>query len=190
MTINDAADESARDRRVTRERLARLQAEAIAEQGLRDLFQRQQEIQLLVTIAEAANSARTVAEAMQSALDAICDYTKWPVGHYCSVVSDPLEDDRRVVSTDTWHIRAEAGEQAAARTEAARLADELGLAGRILKSGAPVWIDDISSTSDAAAAAGLQFPGGEKPQAASAFRSSPAAKWRLSSIPRAGIHST
>ena len=135
MTINDAADESARDRRVTRERLARLQAEAIAEQGLRDLFQRQQEIQLLVTIAEAANSARTVSEAMQSALDAICDYTKWPVGHYCSVVSDPLEDDRRVVSTDTWHIRAEAGEQAVARTEAARLADELGLASRILKSG-------------------------------------------------------
>ena len=135
MTVAGASGESLRDRRFNRERLARLQAEAIAEQGLRDLFQRQQEIQLLVTIAEAANSARKVAEAMQSALDGICDYTKWPVGHYCSVVSDSLEDERRVVSTETWHIRADAGEEEAARTKAARLAGEIGLAGRILKCG-------------------------------------------------------
>jgi predicted signal transduction protein with EAL and GGDEF domain len=166
MTPAAGSGDSSRDRRFNRERLARLQAEAIAEQGLRDLFQRQQEIQLLVTIAEAANSARTVAEAMQSALDAICEYTKWPVGHHCSVVTDPLEDERRIVSTDTWHIRADVEHEAAARTEAARLADELCLGSQVLKTGAPVWIDDIANTSPAAAAAGFQYPGEEKPHAA------------------------
>lgn len=142
------------DRRFSRERQARLQAEAIAEQGLRDLFQRQQEIQLLGAIAEAANSARTVADAMKSALDAICSYMSWPIGRYCAVVTDSVEETHRVVPTDTWHVTATAPEHAVAPGAVRRLADELGLAGRVLATGAPLWIGDIAKDAPSDAVAG------------------------------------
>ena len=68
-------------RRLVRETSARLEAEAIAERGLRDLYQRQQEIVLLEAIAVAANEAQTIDSAINLAIRQICLYTKWPVGH-------------------------------------------------------------------------------------------------------------
>ena len=69
------------ERRLKRETNARLQAESLAERGLRDLYQRQQQIGLLETIAVAANEAVQVDDAMRKALVAICRFTDWPVGH-------------------------------------------------------------------------------------------------------------
>ena len=67
----DAAAEIARlQRRLKREVAARQEAEAIAERGLRDLFQRQQEIALLESIAVASNEAASVEDAMRHALEA------------------------------------------------------------------------------------------------------------------------
>ena len=69
----DTAAEVARlQRRVRREAAARHEAEAIAERGLRDLYQRQQEIALLESIAVAANEADDVHAAMGRALEAMC----------------------------------------------------------------------------------------------------------------------
>jgi hypothetical protein len=69
------------ERRLRREMAARQEAEAIAERGLRDLFQRQQEIQLLESIAVAANEAAGVSDAMKRALELVCRYANWPLGH-------------------------------------------------------------------------------------------------------------
>jgi hypothetical protein len=83
-------------KRLERERRARLQAEAIAEQGLRDLFDRQQELLLSEAIAQSANDASSVEAAMADALRIICQYTGWRVGHAWLSVGDlaagtPLE---------------------------------------------------------------------------------------------------
>ena len=77
----DFADEIRKLRqRAERERKARLTAESIAESGLRELYQKKQQIELLGTIAVAANEATCVKDILQIALDKICQNTGWPLG--------------------------------------------------------------------------------------------------------------
>ena len=64
-----------------RERKARLEAERIAEQATRQLYDEKASLLLLQAITGAANEANTFEEAMGIALDRICAHTGWPVGH-------------------------------------------------------------------------------------------------------------
>src|SRR5688572_7129701 len=68
-------------RRLEREHRARLEAEAIAERGTRELYDRQRELALLNAVTDAANAADTVDAAIQVALDQMCAFTSWPIGH-------------------------------------------------------------------------------------------------------------
>ena len=124
-------------RRLRRETAARLEAEAIAERGLRDLFQRQQEISLLERIAVAANEAASVDDAMRHALDAVCRYTGWPLGHLL-LVRDGASIDL-LDSTGVWHDESN-GRYEALRTltETTDLSD-IGLPGQVLRSALPAW---------------------------------------------------
>jgi len=125
-------------RRLRRETTARQEAEAIAERGLRDLFQRQQEISLLEHIAVAANEAASVDDAMRRALDAVCRYTGWPLGHLL-LVRDGARADM-LDSTAVWHDESD-GRYGALRalTEATGFGDEIGLPGQVLRSALPAW---------------------------------------------------
>lgn len=67
-------------RRLARERQARIDAEAIAERGLRDLYERKQQFKLLEAIATAANKNSSVQEVMQFAIERICTFTGWLSG--------------------------------------------------------------------------------------------------------------
>jgi diguanylate cyclase (GGDEF)-like protein len=132
------------ERRLKREVAARHEAEAIAERGLRDLFQRQQEIGLLESIAVAANEASGVNEAMQRALEAMCRYANWPLGHLWLIAE--RHGERRFDSTSIWHDSAPregAGPVQALRalTEQSEFALGGGLPGKVVASGAPVWVD-------------------------------------------------
>ena len=125
-------------RRLRRETAARQEAEAIAERGLRDLFQRQQEISLLEHIAVAANEAASVDDAMRRALDAVCRYTGWPLGHLL-LLRDGARDDM-LDSTAVWHDESD-GRYGALRmlTEATGFGDEIGLPGQVLRTAQPAW---------------------------------------------------
>ena len=128
----DARDDLARlTRQVEREVAARLAAESIAEQGLRDLYQRQQEIALLESIAAAANEATDVATALQHALSAICGYMHWPLGH-CFFVQE--EDSSMIESTAIWHDEGE-GQFSALRalTEAVTFTNCTGVLGDVFR---------------------------------------------------------
>src|SRR5688572_16953423 len=70
-------------KQLDRERKTRSEAEAISEQALRALYIKQGEMELLLAIADAANRAANVEEAIQTALHQICAYTRWPIGHAC-----------------------------------------------------------------------------------------------------------
>ena len=125
-------------RRLRRETAARQEAEAIAERGLRDLFQRQQEISLLEHIAVAANEAASVDDAMRRALDAVCRYTGWPLGHLL-LVRDGARADM-LDSTAVWHDESD-GRYGALRalTEATGFGDDIGLPGQVVRSALPAW---------------------------------------------------
>ena len=64
-------------KRVARERRARIEAEMLAEQGTRELFEEHQRLRLFNLVADAANGAKSVDGALQGVLDGVCEYTDW-----------------------------------------------------------------------------------------------------------------
>ncbi len=129
-------------KRVERERSARAEAEALAERGTRLFYERQREVQLLHAIADAANGAASVEATIQIALDELCAYTSWPIGHAYLVTEEP---NHPLVSSTLWHL--DDGEQFAIFrqvTENLRFQRGQGLPGRVLESGGPVWLADIT----------------------------------------------
>ncbi|MES2692213.1 MAG: response regulator [Verrucomicrobiota bacterium] len=127
--------------RLERERRTRAEAEAIAERGTRVLYERQRELSLMQAITDAANSADSVDAALQVALDQICSYTGWPVGHaYLCVPTDPT----RLVSTKLWHLDApERYTKFREITEQTDLHIGVGLPGRVLKTRRSIWVTDV-----------------------------------------------
>lgn len=155
-------------RRLKRETSARLEAEAIAERGLRDLYQRQQEITLLEAIAVAANKATTIDSAMYLAISEICHYTQWPVGHGFYVPEGRNAKQGQLVSTEFWHCkepeRFAEFRQATADVEFTWGVD---LPGRVWSTAGPAWIDDVARDDNflratparrASISAGFAFP--------------------------------
>lgn len=145
MGVLRETDLSRLTRRLERERRSRLEAEAIAERGLRDLFERQREISLLEAIAAAANEAVSVDEAMRFALKKICDYTQWPLGHAWYTAPDAATGTVELVPTGMWCLQNAARFSAFCNdSDSVRLAPGIGLPGRILASGKPAWIMDVT----------------------------------------------
>src|SRR5262249_48602070 len=65
------------------------------------LHQKTASVQLLQAVAVAANEASSVEAAMQIALDQVCLYTGWPVGHAYLPANDGTGD---LVPTSLWHL--------------------------------------------------------------------------------------
>jgi PAS domain S-box-containing protein len=109
-----------------------------AEQALRE---KAEFLQLNQVITRAANEAASVEEAMQTAVDRVCAHTGWPVGH-AYLFDDTLGD---LAPTRIWHLNnAEQFEAFRRVTETTRFSSGLGLPGRVLASGAPAWIVDVT----------------------------------------------
>lgn len=137
-----AAEKSRLLARVDRERNARLQAEAVAERGMRQLYERQQQLEVLHGIAETANASISIDACLKMTLDQWCRYTGWPVGHFY-LVSEESPD--RLVSAGAWHT-ATADRFAAFRetSEATTFERGTGLPGRVMETGRAVWVVDVT----------------------------------------------
>ncbi|KJB96342.1 diguanylate cyclase (GGDEF)-like protein [Skermanella aerolata] len=125
-------------RRLERERIARQEAEAIAERGLRDLYQRKKQLKLLEKVATIANSSRSVRDVLQSTLTEICGFMDWPVGHALLLDQDSAEPALR--SAAIWHAADPdriAGFQRA--TEDSAFPSGVGLPGEVMASAKPHW---------------------------------------------------
>ena len=147
-------DDPARlQRRLDRERRARLDAESIAERTTREVFEslqalRQAQVEasaagelvlLLQRVTVAANEAETLEVAAQAALEAVCAHTGWPIGHLYLVNSLGDLDPTGVWCTTNPERTALFREV----TERTVLRAGEGLPGRVLEAGAPVWITDV-----------------------------------------------
>lgn len=133
-------------RRLQRERTARLEAESIAEEGLRRLFAKNQQLLLLEAIADAANQAMSIADALESAVRSVCQFTDWQVGHAYVVAGDGSE--AHLLSTPIWHGATEGLEDFQQSTKVMDFDDGAGLPGRVLAAGSPAWIADVSLDPD------------------------------------------
>jgi len=129
-------------KRVERERRARMEAEMLAEQETRSLYDRKTELELLHRITEAANGATSVREVIQETLHAICAYTHWPVGH--AYIVD--EAQGALVPSGIWHLeRPEKFEAFRDATESRRFTMGEGLPGSVWLSGQSLWVADLQS---------------------------------------------
>ena len=103
-------------------------------------------LQLLQGVVVAANEALTIAEAMQRCLDQVCAHTGWPIGHAYL----PAEDvTGALVPRTFWHLD-DPGRFATfqAIIEETCLIPGVGLLARVLASGTPAWIRDVTAAPD------------------------------------------
>jgi PAS domain S-box-containing protein len=121
-------------------------------------------VRLLQDVAVAANQSGQVDEALQRAIDLICEHTGWPIGHAYIAGPDPTSD---LVPTTIWHLASEERFAAfRAATESLRLPRGAGLPGRVAELGAPIWIEDAMRADDAP---NLRFTAGVGARAGFAF---------------------
>ena len=98
--------------------------------------------ELLQRVAVASNEATELAEALQTAIDAICAHTGWPIGH-TYLVSD--KDPDLLEPTDIWCVsdRKRFAEFISV-TDRTSLPRGTGLPGRVLEAGKALWIEDVT----------------------------------------------
>ncbi len=134
------------ERRLQRERTARLQAEAIAEKGLSDLYEKQRQLELLKAIATKANQSASVDDALRFAVEAICGHTGWQIGNVYMLAGD---DAQCLLSTPIWHADdPDRLTEFVAMTQRMKFERGHGLPGRVLDTGAAVRICDVTQDPD------------------------------------------
>ena len=126
------------ERLVQREREGRLQAEAIAERGLRELYDSQVRLALLQRITDCANRSNDFSDAIDEVLKEICEHMSWAFG-----TAYRVDGGGTAVSCDAWFTAEPAPlfplvEVTRERT----FAHGEGLPGRVLRDGHPHWIDE------------------------------------------------
>jgi diguanylate cyclase (GGDEF)-like protein len=133
------------ERRLERERAARLEAEAISERATRELHRALTGLQhahdlteLLGEIAVAANQAEDEERVLQITLDRVCEHMGWPVGHALAVT------DNGLASTRTWHLADDGFDTFRAESEAFEFDLGCGLPGRVLQSREPARVEDVT----------------------------------------------
>ena len=131
-------------RNLARERAIRAAAEEIAEKGLRELYERQRTIEFIAEVTIIANQDGSALEVISAALNAICKFTGWATAHAYIVAGH--DAGRRMWPTNIW---ADESKLNIARLQSITAESVFqigeGLPGRVWKTGAPVWIDDIYS---------------------------------------------
>lgn len=134
------------NRRLERERAAREEAEAIAENGLRELYRRHQELELLEKMAVTANESPSLESAVPVVVKDICDFTGWLCGNGYVVQEGTYPSGLRAVAN--WYAR-DPGRMLKFRSDSEKVVRAgIGLPGRVLSTGAPAWISDIRKDSN------------------------------------------
>lgn len=126
-------------KRLERERQARLEAETIAEQGLRSLYEKQQELELLESIAVAANQANSLHEILELVMSRICQFSHWPIAHAY------LRDSHlstRLYPSQTWYRATRYNIQAFCElTEKTYVNYGEDVSGQAMATGESTWLE-------------------------------------------------
>jgi len=129
---------------------ARIEGRTVVISAVRDVTERKvaeealrREVALVTMLGDAAaeaNRAATVAEAVPSILGGVCGSSPWPIGHIYLVERD---GGGEAVPSNVWHLpdpgRFDPLRKATAEL---RFAPGVGLVGRVLAGGKPMWVAD------------------------------------------------
>jgi signal transduction histidine kinase/CheY-like chemotaxis protein/HAMP domain-containing protein len=101
-------------------------------------------VRLLQEISVTSSEASTVEEAMRACLGNVCAFTGFSVGHVYL-----LDSEENMVPSGIWYFdQPEKYEKFKEISEATMLKKGVGLPGRVLASGKPVWIKDLKMDSN------------------------------------------
>ena len=100
-------------------------------------------LQLLQEVAVAANEAQTIDSALQFAVDRVCTHTGWCIGHaYLPAATTP----NRLISSSIWYLgNVKRFSSFRKRTEKRHTVPEGELPQRVLKTGQPEWVMDMTA---------------------------------------------
>ena len=133
--------------RFEQEHHARLAAEHSAQSGLRELYAKQQHLQLMESIAIAANQANNLPAILSYVLGQICLLSHWTLGHVYLI--NPKKPDQ-LQPTQIWHTAETTHINAFEHLTAQTLSgSDSGLPARVLASGQPAWTPDLGMVQDA-----------------------------------------
>ena len=131
------------ERRLKRERAARQESETISERATRALYDTQQGLLLVGTVAQAANEAKGLEDAIAVTLEAVRAHRSWSLGHLWLV--DRYGD---MASTSLWAGDVDAHAPFPESCEGLTYGPGEGLPGRVLLERAPVWMSDADGLAD------------------------------------------
>ena len=106
------------------------------------LYEKNRQLELLKDVATTANQVTTIAEAMQFAVERVCEFTGWPLGHAC--LASPGQ--KHLVSSPIWSSTPEDRFQAfRAVSESGEFSVGADLLAKVVASARPVWVRDVAS---------------------------------------------
>jgi signal transduction histidine kinase len=162
-SMTDVTDEARRLReQLEAERQARRDAERLAAENARLLYERQDELELLEMVAAASNEATAIEPALGAAIVHVCAHMRWPVGH--AYLVDPATDTLR--PTGIWYLEDEA-RYAAFRDASEQPELVAWLPSHVMASGESAWVTDLGEepafhraevAGEAGLVAGFAFP--------------------------------
>ncbi len=99
-------------------------------------------LELLQQVSFASNASSRVEMPIQKCLDSVCKVVGWPIGHAWIRDADAPE---LLTSSKLWHLPLERNYDLFKRiSEGCRFRPGVGLPGRVLESGKPAWIVDVT----------------------------------------------
>jgi signal transduction histidine kinase len=156
-SMTDVSDEAHElHEQLEAERQARHEAERLAAENARLLYERQDELELLEMVAAASNEASAIEPALGAAIVHVCAHMRWPVGH--AYLVDPATETLH--STGVWYLEDEA--RYAAFRDTSEQPDLVAwLPSHVMARGESAWVPDIGEEpafdrAEVARAAGLR----------------------------------
>lgn len=109
------------------------------EEALQESIAMNRSIKLLTKVTSAANQAKTVEDALRTALQSICHYADWPVGSYLF-----YDGEQHVIrGIDLWYAIDETyGASLQSIREDSCFSPDEGVIGTVYKNATPIWIKD------------------------------------------------
>jgi signal transduction histidine kinase len=97
---------------------------------------------LFKVIAIASNETRAIKDTLSFCIERVCKFAGWPLGHLYLAAEKP---DSGLVPTEIWHVGDPGKFDVFQKiTENTPLQEGVGLPGRVLASGEPEWIIDVT----------------------------------------------
>jgi PAS domain S-box-containing protein len=111
-------------------------------EGERALSAKNKQLELLRDVATIANQATTIDEAMQFAVDRVCEFTGWPLGHAWIVSDGPKHLVSRPIWSGVREVRFEPFRRASEQDGFLTGLDPLA---KVIADGQPIWIKDLAN---------------------------------------------